>query len=235
MDRPLPARLLAEFVGALALVFIASGSVLAAGSGAPGTGLVTIAIAYGLTVAAMVAALRHVSGGHLNPAVTIAAWVTQRIGAGTAFCYVVAQLAGGAAGAGLLRASVPDAVWRQDGVKLGATLVNPAVSGGQAVLIEAVLTFFLVWVFFATMIDPEGAPRAVAGLAIGAVVLAGVMMGGPFTGASMNPARTFGPALAGGFWAGHWVYWVGPVAGGIVAASTYDAAVLRPRADRAER
>lgn len=234
MERPMSQRLLAEFVGTLTLIFIGAGSIVAAGTGATGAGLVGIAIAHGLAIATMVTALGHVSGGHFNPAVTIAAWVTQKIKLAEAFPYVVAQLAGGAAGAGLLRAAVPAAVWQQDGVKLGATLVNPAISNGQAVLIEAVLTFFLVWVVFATAIDPEGAFGKIAGLAIGFVILMDILVGGPFTGGSMNPARTFGPALVGNLWSGHWVYWVGPVAGGIVAAALYDAVILRPRAARAQ-
>jgi len=103
------------------------------------------------------------------------------------------------------------------------------ISNGQAVLIEAVLTFFLVWVIFATAVDPEGAFGKIAGLAIGFVILMDIMMGGAFTGAAMNPARSLGPALVSGTWKGWWVYWVGPVAGGIVAASLYDTLILRPR------
>jgi glycerol uptake facilitator-like aquaporin len=97
------------------------------------------------------------------------------------------------------------------------------------VAIEAVLTFFLVWVIFAVAVDPEGTFRVVAGLPIGLTVALDIMMGGPLTGASMNPARSLGPAVAGGFWTDHWVYWVGPVAGGIIAAVLYDLLVLRRR------
>lgn len=221
-------RIAAEFVGAFALIFIGAGSIVAAraAGGGGGAGLVTIALAHGLVIAVMVSAVGHISGGHFNPAVTIGAWVTQKISSVDATAYIVAQLAGGAAGAGLLRLSVGEELWRP--VSLGTPLVS-GVSDGQAVLIEAILTFFLVWVIFATAIDPEGAFGKVAGLAIGFTIGLDIMMGGPFTGAAMNPARAFGPALVGGFWTGHWIYWVGPIAGGVVAASVYDLVILRRR------
>lgn len=230
-------KALAEFVGTFTLIFIGAGSIITvAGAlgGVDGGGLVVIAIAHGLAIATMVSAIGHVSGGHLNPAVTIGAFVTGKIDLRESAAYVGSQLAGGLAAAGLLRAALPESLWDAPGVALGTPLVNDGlgISTGQAVLIEAVLTFFLVWVIFATAIDSEGAFKMIAGLAIGFVILMDIMMGGPFTGASMNPARTFGPALAGGFWDDHWVYWVGPVAGGIVAAVVYDLALLRPREQR---
>lgn len=229
MHRSMSARLLAEFVGPLALVFVGAGSIVAASTiGAEGgAGLVTIAIAHGLVIATMVSATGHISGGHINPAVTIGLLSAGKIKLQDAFGYIVAQLAGGVAGALLLRAALPETVWRQ--AKLGATLVTPGISDGKAVLIEAVLTFFLVWVVMATAVDSEGAFNKIAGLAIGFVILMDIMMGGPFTGASMNPARTFGPAVAGGYWDTHWVYWIGPAAGGVIAAVLYDSLVLRTR------
>jgi MIP family channel proteins len=221
-------KLTAEFVGTFTLIFIGVGSIVAANSaGGAGAGLVTVAIAHGLAIATMVTALGHVSGAHFNPAVTISAWVTQKIKSSDAIGYIVAQLAGGTAGALVIRGALPEQLWKVQ--KLGTPLVSSQISNGQAVLIEAVLTFFLVWVVFATAIDPEGAFGKIAGLAIGFVILMDIMMGGPFTGAAMNPARSFGPALAGGDWSGWWVYWIGPIAGGIVAASLYDTVILRPR------
>lgn len=223
-------KLVAEFVGAFALIFIGAGSILAAqaaGGGVNGAGLVTVALAHGLVIAVMVSAVGHVSGGHFNPAVTIGAWVTQKIETVAALGYLGAQLAGGLAGALLLRVAIPAELWRTQ--NLGTPGIN-IVSDGQAVLIEAVLTFFLVWVIFATAIDPGGAFGKVAGLAIGFTIILGIMMGGPFTGAAMNPARAFGPAVAGGYWTGHWVYWVGPIAGGVFAATLYDLTILRRRA-----
>ncbi len=227
MDRPLGQRMLAEFVGPLALVFVGAGAVMAVRqAGGVGAGLITVGIANGLAIATMVTAVGHISGGHINPAVTIGAWVAQKISSRDAIAYIVAQLAGGIAGGGLLRAALPHSLWASD--KLGTPLVS-GVSNGEAVLIEAVLTFFLVWVVFACAIDPEGAFGKVAGLAIGFVVLMDVMVGGPFTGAAMNPARAVGPELVSGTWTGWWVYWVGPVAGAVVAASLYDWVILQRR------
>jgi len=222
-------KLIAEFVGAFTLIFIGAGSIISAqalGGGVGGAGLITIALAHGLAIGVMVSAVGHVSGGHFNPAVSIGAWVTQKLSLRDLGAYIAAQLAGAIAGAGLLRLAIPEDYWKPVG--LGVPGVN-AVSDGQAVLIEAILTFFLVWVVYATAIDPEGSFGKVAGLAIGFVIAMDIMMGGPFTGAAMNPARAFGPALLSGEWTGQWVYWVGPVAGGVLAGTLYDLFILRPR------
>ena len=227
MERSMGEKLLAEFVGTFTLIFIGVGSVLAAGASPGGAGLVTIAFAHGLAIATMVSALGHISGAHFNPAVTIGALVTEKIGSKDALGYISAQLAGAAAGAALIRAALPEGIWSV--AKLGTPLVSPVVSNGQAVLLEAVLTFFLVWVVFATAIDPEGSFGKIAGLTIGFVITMDIMVAGPFTGGAMNPARSFGPALVGGFWDGWWVYWVGPIAGGIIAAVAYDWLILSRR------
>lgn len=220
-------KALAEFVGPMALVFIGGGAAIIASFGVGASGLVTVGLAQGLVIATMVSAVGHVSGGHLNPAVTVGAWVTQKIGSSMALVYIVAQLLGGAAGALLLRAALPKSLW--DPSNLSASAVVKGISSGQAVLIEAILTFFLVWVVFAVAIDPEGSFNKVAGLPIGLVMAMGAFMGGPLTGASMNPARSFGPALVAGHWTNIWVYFVGPIAGAIVAAALYDGVIMRPR------
>jgi MIP family channel proteins len=224
-------KLLAEFVGTFALIFIGAGSIVAAGSPItevfPGAGLVTIALAHGLAIATMVTAVGHVSGGHFNPAVSLAAWVTRRLGTLDLVAYLVAQFLGAIAGAAILRAVIPQSVWVAS--DLGTTTVAPAISDAQAITIEAVLTFFLVWVVFATAIDPAGAFAKVAGLAIGFVIAMDIMMGGPFTGASMNPARTLGPAVVAGQFAGWWVYFIGPAIGGTLAAVAYDLGIIRRR------
>ena len=231
MERTMSQKLLAEFIGAFAWVFIGAGAIIHT----QGSNLVAIAFATGLIVAVMVSAVGHVSGGHFNPAVTIGAWVTQKIESKDAFGYIFIQLAGGAAAAGLLRLSMPALIWKGQsvngigGVNLGVPAVASQISTGQGVLIEAVLTFFLVWVIFATAIDPEGSFGKIAGLAIGLTITADVFMGGAFTGAAMNPARWFGPAVVGGFYKNWWVWLVGPIAGGIIAASLYDTFILRPR------
>ncbi|MGH2795106.1 MAG: MIP/aquaporin family protein, partial [Actinomycetota bacterium] len=156
MERTMLEKLTAEFVGTLALIFIGGGSIVAAATGA--SNLVGIALATGLVIAVMVSSVGHVSGGHFNPAVTFAAWITQKIKANDAVLYVIAQLAGAFAGAMLLKAALGSRI--VDALKYGVPEVASGgqlqISNGQAVLIEAVLTFFLVWVVFATAVDPEG-------------------------------------------------------------------------------
>ena len=227
LERTLTEKLTAEFVGALALIFVGGGSIVAAATGA--SNLVGIALANGLVIAVMVSAVAHVSGAHFNPAVTIAAFFTQKIKGSDAVTYIGAQLAGAVAGALLLRVAMGSRI--ADALNYGIPEVQKSqqlnISNGQAVLIEAILTFFLVWVIFATAVDPEGAFNKIAGLAIGFTITLGMLFGQPFTGAAMNPARHFGPALAGGLWENWWVFWVGPVAGGIVAAVVYDSLMIR--------
>lgn len=230
MEKTLSQRLLAEFVGTLTLIFVGAGSIIAASLGQQGAGLVTVAIAHGLAIATMVSALGHVSGAHFNPAVTIGVWIAQKIRSSDALAYIGTQLAGAAAGAALLRVAIPETVWRQPGINLGTPGIPGGISNGQAVLIEAMLTFFLVWVVFATAVDTEGAFSKIAGLAIGFVVMMDIMMGGPFTGAAMNPARHFGTAVVSWTWKSWWVWWIGPVAGGIVAAALYDGVIMRRKA-----
>jgi aquaporin TIP len=225
MDRPIAQRLTAEAVGTFALIFIGVGSIVVTGGAADGGSLVAVALAHGLAIATMVSAVGHVSGGHFNPAVTVAAWVTRRIGTGTAAAYIVAQLAGATIGALAVRGLTPGQLWEP--VNLGTPLVAPVISNWQAIALEAVLTFFLVWVVFATALDPEGAFGKIAGLAIGLVITMDILAAGPFTGAAMNPARSFGPAVVGGEFAGIWVYVLGPVIGGTVAALLYDMGIMR--------
>ena len=230
MERTMSQKLIAEFVGAFTLIFIGAGAIIAFTSNPSSNGgIVQIAIAHGLAIGVMVSALGHVSGGHFNPAVTIGMLATAKIRLKDAAGYIVAQLAGGVAAAGLLRWALPQTAWK--GAALGTPSVNYplGVSNGQAVLIEAVLTFFLVWVVFASAVDPEGSFGKIAGLAIGFTIMMDILMGGSFTGAAMNPARAFGPALVGGYWTGWYVYWIGPIAGGVIAAALYDGLILAKR------
>ena len=231
MERPMTQRLVAEAVGTFTLIFIGAGSIVAAsvaGLGTGGAGLITVALAHGLAIAVMVSAVGHVSGGHFNPAITVGAWVTRRIETGVAVAYVAAQLAGALLGALALRLVLPGSAW--DPVVLGTPLVSPGIADWQAIAIEAILTFFLVWVVFATALDPEGAFGKIAGLAIGFTIAMDMMMGGPFTSAAMNPARSIGPAVVSGELTGMWVYILGPVIGGTVAALLYDLGVMRRQA-----
>ena len=236
MDRPIGQRLLAEAVGTFTLIFIGAGSIIAANAagvatgafgqpGAAGAGLVTIALAHGLAIGVMVSAVGHVSGGNFNPAVTLGVWVTRRISTGAAGLYILTQLAAATLGALALRVMMPGPTW--DPVSLGTPLVNPGLADWQAIALEAVLTFFLVWVVFATAVDEAGSFNKIAGLAIGFTIAMDIMMGGPFTGAAMNPARSFGPAIVSGDTVGMWVYFIGPVIGGTIAALLYDLGILK--------
>jgi len=218
-------RAIVEFIGTLALIFIGAGSILADKATGGGTGLAGIALAHGLTVAVMVSAIGHISGGHINPAVTFGAWIARKITTGDAAAYWIAQLSGGVAGAFLL---VPlfDAPTRE-AVHLGTPALAAGVSPFQGLIFEAIATFFLVFVVCATAIDERGAFKALGGFPIGLVVAFDILAGGPLTGASMNPARTFGPALVANFWADHWIYWAGPAAGGSLAGLLYSGLYLR--------
>jgi MIP family channel proteins len=225
MDRPMAQRLTAEVVGTFTLIFVGAGSIVVTQGAVDGGSLVAVALAHGLAIATMVSAVGHVSGGHFNPAVTVAAWVTRRMTSGAAVAYVVAQLAGATIGALGIRFLLPGSLW--DPVTLGTPLVSPIITNWQAIVLEAVLTFLLVWVVFATALDPEGAFGKIAGLAIGLVITMDILVGGPFTGAAMNPARSFGPAVVSGELTGIWVYILGPVIGGTVAALLYDVGIMR--------
>jgi MIP family channel proteins len=228
--RPLREQLAAEFIGTFMFVFIGAGAAtLAAANGA---GTVGIAVATGLGLGILISALGHISGGHFNPAVTLGAWVTGKINSVRAPLFVVAQLAGAAAGAGLLRLALSEKIWKP--TELGATLINPAArqvgfTTPKALLLEAIMTFALVLVVFGTAIDPRGTFKAIAGFGIGLIVAADILVGGVLTGASMNPARSFGPALLTWTWTDFWVYILGPVAGAVIAAEVYWFFFLRPQ------
>ena len=224
-----PQKLVAEFVGTFALVFFGVGAICAdqflrAGTpGQSGFGLLGVALAQGLAMGIMVTSLGAISGGHFNPAITVAFWVTRKLSTFDTITYWIAQAAGAVAGAYLLR-TLPFDAWSS--VQLGTPNLAGGITRTSGMTIEAVLTFFLVLVAFATSVDAHGAFRRIAGLAIGSAVTVGVLVGGPFTGAAMNPARALGPALAANHWANHGVYWIGPLAGGVAAGWLYDAIFL---------
>jgi aquaporin Z len=214
-------KLSAEFIGTFALVFFGAGSICADQflHGA-GVGLFPIAITHGLAIALMISALGHVSGGHFNPAVTIGFWVTKRLSTIEAVSYWVAQLIGGIAAAFLLKAVVPEETWRA--VALGTPALTRDYTVLSGLILEAVTTFFLVFTVFATAVDERNPSRPYAGFCIGLIIALGIMVAGPFTGAALNPARAFGPALAATHWANQGVYWVGPLLGGFFAGLLYD-------------
>jgi len=223
----IPQKLTAEFIGTFALVFFGAGSICADQflHGAGSLGLLGIAVAHGLAIAIMVSALGHVSGGHFNPAITIGFWVTKRVSTLDVVLYWTAQLAGAIVAAFLLKALVPEETWRA--VALGTPALVRDFSRLSAMILEAITTFFLVLVVFATAVDEKGTFRSIAGLGIALTITLGIMVAGPFTGAALNPARAFGPALASSHWASQGVYWVGPLAGGFLAALLYDSLFLK--------
>jgi aquaporin Z len=215
-------RAVAEFVGTFALVFLGVGSI-AVGADLPG-----VALAHGLAIAIMVSAVGHISGGHFNPAVTFGFLVTRRMAPLLAGVYWVTQLLAATVAALLLKAIFPAS--QLNGVGLGAPKLGSGVGTGGGLLMEIVLTFFLVWVVFATAADPRGTFKAIAGLAIGLTITADILAGGPVTGAAMNPARAFGPQLVGSHWQNCWIWYVGPLVGGGLAALAYEFLYLRPLA-----
>jgi MIP family channel proteins len=222
-----PQKLFAEFLGTFALIFFGAGAVCTDQylHGAGGVGLLGIALAHGLAIGIMVSALGHISGGHFNPAVTIGFWVTKRVNTVDVLIYWAAQLAGAAAAAFLLKALVPEETWRA--VALGTPALVRDFSRLSGMVLEAVTTFFLVLVVFATAVDEKGTFRSIAGFGIGLTITLGILVAGPFTGAALNPARSFGPALASAHWANWGVYWVGPLAGGFIAGLLYDSLYLK--------
>ena len=212
---PLSRRATAEAFAAFALVFAGCGAVVANARYDGALGVVGVAFVFGLVIMGMVYATGHLSGAHINPAVTVAFTLTRHFPARDAAAYVSAQLAGAALGALLLLA-----IWPDQPANLGATL--PAVGTGSALAYEAVMTAFLMFVIMAVATDTR-AVGAAAAIAIGGTVGLDALFGGPVTGASMNPARSFGPALASGTWTDVWIYFAAPLAGAILGALTYQA------------
>jgi MIP family channel proteins len=218
-------RAVAEFVGAFALIFIGVGSIVTANS-IHDPSLIGVAIAHGVTIAVMVSAVGHISGGHFNPAVTVGFLITRRIKPALAVLYWLSQFGGAALAALLVRDLLPRA--SSDAVKLGVPALGGGVDAGAGFALEAIFTFFLVWVVFATAVDPRGTFKSIAGLAIGLTITLDILFGGPLTGAAMNPARAFGPQLVGSHWSHAWVWYAGPVLGAAVAAAMYELLYLRP-------
>jgi len=195
------------------LVFIGPGAAVV-DAWAPGSvGPVGVALSFGFAILAGVYALGHISGAHFNPAVTFGLWISGRFPGTDLAPYVAAQVTGAASAALLLRSVLPNSA--------GAAATVPHVGTFSALILEVTLTFFLLLVVMAVATDARVA-GPVAGVAVGLTVAFDALMGGPLTGASMNPARSFGPAVANGVWTEHWIYWLGPMAGAALAARTYD-------------
>ncbi len=223
-DRDLARAAVAEFLGPFALVTAGVGAVVATQNLGDGGNLVAVGLAHGLAIALMIGALGAVSGGHFNPAVTISILATGNIKLVRAAVYIVAQLLGGIAGAAVLTNLIfpPLASWvaTTSGANLGVPALGPGVTQFGGVLLEGIMTFFLVLVAFGTAVDPRG-PRAIAPLLIGLTITMDIIFGGRITGAAMNPARAFGPEVVQQDFTNFWIYWIGPIIGGLVAAFLY--------------
>ncbi len=190
----------AEFIGTFALIFIGVGAI-ANNAPAAGVGLLGVALAHGLTIAVMVSATGAISGGQLNPAVTFGLLIGGQMDVKKTVAYWIAQLAGATAAAMLCCSLLGNAAVSGGTPDISMNAGVPVVSVAKAITIEAVLTFFLVFVVYGSAVDSR-APK-IGGLAIGLTVALDILFGGPLTGAAMNPARTFGPALASGHWNNH--------------------------------
>jgi aquaporin-4 len=214
-----PRNWFAEGIATYCLVFFGPLSVMlsvvAFGDGLSTEAILMISFAHGSAIGLMVYAFGHVSGAHINPAVTIPMIITRKIGIADGVGYIVLQLVGAVAAAFTLKAVLPELGAAVNfGTQAPGELINSSAT--SAVGLEAIFTFFLVTVIFMTAVHKKAA-AGIQGISIGGMVFLLHIVGVPLTGASMNPARTFGPALASGFWEFHWVYWVGPIIGGIIA------------------
>jgi len=200
------------FFGPLAIIL----SVVVFGDGLSIESIIMISLAHGAVIGLMVYAFGHISGAHINPAVTIPMMITKKISVADGIGYIIFQLIGAVVAAFSLKAILPEIGAKVNfGTQGGPSeLLNNSVMAG--ITVEIILTFFLVTVIFLTAVHKK-APAGIHGISIGGMVFLLHLVGVPLTGASMNPARTFGPAVVSGFWELHWLYWVAPIIGGIIA------------------
>ena len=208
----------AELLATFFFVILGAGTVVVTGNITGGEldipRLLVISITHGIAIMLLVTATANISGGHINPAVTISMIVTKNISITKGIFYITCQLTGATLGALIISWLLPDAG------NLGSHGLGAGITSAQGLGIEIILTFALVFVIFAAAVDPKGIGQ-LAPIAIGLTVMADHLLGVPLTGASMNPARSFGPALVSMSWDHHWIYWVGPIVGAILAAVGY--------------
>ena len=220
-------RCTAEAVGTFALVFIGAGSIMSGFFPKSDFGVFGVALAHGLILGTMITATMRISGGHLNPAVTLGLLVARRTNVRTAVAYIVTQVVAAIVAAAILKQLYPPAVLRA--TTLGTPHLAASVTLTQGIAIEAIMAFFLVSAVFGTCVHPE-APR-VGGFAIGLTLAADILMGGGLTGASVNPARAFGPAVVSGDMVAQMVYWIGPILGGVLAGLLWEHVLLPKRTE----
>ncbi|MEX0602224.1 MAG: aquaporin [Bacteroidota bacterium] len=209
--------LAAEFIGTFALVFVGMGVIAANHLTGGSPGLLGIAFAHGLTLAVFIAATGAISGGHLNPAITLGAFVAKKLDPVNAAGYIVAQCLGAVVAAFLITFAVPENVLMV--IAMGTPGIGIGITVSQGLVTEIILTFFLMFVVYGTAFDRRG-PKPAA-LFIGLTLTLDILMGGPISGAAVNPARHLGPALLGGPTVHFWLYWVGPATGAILASFVY--------------
>ncbi|HWC69605.1 MAG TPA: aquaporin [Actinomycetota bacterium] len=217
--------MVAEFVATFAVVLVGAGAMLMHANGQ--LDLTGAALAYGSAIAVMVSITAHLSGGFASPAVAISMWVTGKVSTSRAGVLVAAELAGAIVGSYLLRSLVPSELF--DSGNGGIPALGDGITIGKGILIEAVVTFLLVFAYFGTIVDDRGPFSKTAGITIGLAAAFGVMAFGAYTGAAANPARWLGPALTTAHWADWYVWIVGPVAGGIIAGVLYWGVFLKDR------
>ena len=222
--------MLAEAIGTFYLCFAGIAAILCDTPPiSSGAGLVGVALAHGLALSIAVSVFGGISGAHFNPAVTCGMLVTGRIAPPLALLYILSQLLGSAVAAAACRAIFPVDVI--EAARLGIPLpISTSVTTGVVLLVEFILTFMLVTSVFGTAVDERGKAVKIGGFGIGLTVAFNILAGGKITGASMNPARSFGPALVFNYWNWHWCYWVAPIAGGCVAALLYHHVFLKEQA-----
>jgi aquaporin TIP len=229
LDKEVYRGAIAEFMNLFIFCFVSGASVIAVigptCSGCVGldhSGLVCIALAHGMTITVLIYATGNISGGHINPAVTIGLFTGGVISITRGFIYVAVQCIGAICGSLFLTAIIPS----DYRFTLGATTTSPEMNGGETFGMELFCTFFLMLVVFLTAVDEQGAGQ-MAPLAIGMTVVVDHFVAVPWTGASMNPARSFGPAVVAIKWTDHWIYWIGPMVGAVFASFVYSVFFLR--------
>jgi len=232
VDTKIIKPMVAEFLGTFYLCFAGIAAILC--TSAPytsGAGLVGVALAHGLALSIAVHVFGGISGAHVNPAVTAAMLATGRIDGASAARYVISQLAGATTAALACRVIFQPgaATSMAEAARVGIPLPTQSDYSAAAVaLMEFILTFLLVISVFGTAVDERGKAVKIGAFGIGLTVAFDILAGGPVSGASMNPARSFGPALVFGFWDLHWLYWLAPIVGGVVAALVYQHVLLAP-------
>ena len=219
----------AEFIGTFFLVFIGTGAIAANNFSGGVVGLVGVAFAFGLTIAMMVSVTARFSGGHINPAVTFGMLVTGKIDGKNAGIYIAAQLLGASTASLLISVLNPNN--QLTASNMGVTMPSEGVGLVTLIGLEILMTFMLVMVIFSVAVDTKSPFKGIASILIGLTVTACAMAGGTITGASLNPARSFGPALISGYWVNQWAYWIAPITGGILAALFYDKIFLAEEKD----